>query len=173
MAQNIRYPIGKCPLCHKTSMAIIFEQHIPLIKSYWRYRCENPSCECGTDRSKVPLRAISTQSASYDYFIMKLADEWKDREKYFSNVYNRKPSKRGDKILIGEKLGRSNEVTYREYILLTCPICGSHEVLIYNDYDTSQQYVLCKQCSFHTKKYPISENIDYRRRMVMSWNSMK
>lgn len=171
MIREFNYPIGKCPLCHKKSMTVILEQHIPF-KAYWRYKCNNPNCECETNKSKVPSHTICSPSTSYDYFIMRLVDEWKDREKYFSNIF-RSPSKRGDKILIGEKLGRSNDITYREYKLLTCPICKSHEVIIYNDYDKSQQYVLCKQCSFHTKKYPISENIDYRRKMVMSWNSMK
>lgn len=155
------YEAGRCPLCLNKSMKLYIEKN--LFRYYGRFKCN----ECGaeTNPSRIPTSSIRDITNTNDVYIGMMLNHWKS----LLNQDLRFREETEFKTVI--KLDMWTD-TLGEERLKECPLCRSKQVKILSGENTCNEYIICKQCGFHTKEYDITNNtIITRTKMVNNWNN--
>lgn len=150
------FKAGKCPCCLRKRMRLFIEKRG--LHSYGTFKCAN--CESETKPAKIPVSAIKSLTATNDIYIGMMLNHWASLEKQFNVRYPTEPS---NKLLILSNYGLIEEN------IKSCPICRSTHVRVI--YDACNMSIVCKQCGFHTKEFPVSEDIRHKTSMMNIWNA--
>lgn len=146
------YFAGTCPLCKSKHMEFIIEKSA--FKSHGYFKCNK--CGCSSRPKKIPITAVKNESKARKDFISGSILHWQALSHFFNTRW-----KIPKKILV-----KYRDEIFQEH-LMTCPLCRSTAIAIINNFETSSEYIICKECGFHTKEFPISSE---KTEMVNNWN---